>query len=268
MASLIDKLHLVFVISLFPFFAGHALSEVVHENKMYSPQERQAEEARIRQKIEERLDWKNRSPEKLDDLPDADRMLIGGLNESILLRQENGERFGLFESFRDADNIKIIEVRLHKKNKLTDRFPVYPSGLCDKGVDISADKVMPSYVVYSITCTSKKYGMESSPYLFDYMSRNMYQLAVLDYDPIENKAPDIKLENGIYKMSWNVRLRGAKKNTLVVRNFKILKDAKGDWAVKELPPIDDEAAAVPPLKKLPIKSEYDLPAFVANWGKR
>ena len=92
----------------------------------------------------------------------------------------------------------------------------------------------------------------------------MYQLAVLDYDPIENKAPDVKLENGVYKMRWNVRLRGAKKNVLVVRNFKILKDAKGDWTVKELPPIDDEAAAISPLKKLPIKPEYDLPAFVAK----
>lgn len=236
--------------------------------RTYTVHERKVEEERIRHKIEERLDWKSRAPEKLDDVPDADRLLIGGLDESILLRQATGERFGLFEGFDDMAGTKIIEIRFHKKNKLTDRFPVYSADLCDQGVDISADKVASEFVTYTTTCLSKKYGPESSPYLFDYASRNLYQLAVLDYDPISNKAPDIKLVNGIYKLHWSVRLRGASKNVLVIRNFKIRKTANGNWEVKELPPIDDEAANILPLRKLPLRQEYDLPPYVADWGKK
>jgi len=263
------KLSIAFSAIFFLFNTLHALAQPQpsQQKSGYTLAERQTEEAKIRKRIEEKLDWKNRTPEKLDDVPDANRMLIGGLDESILLRQATGERFGLFEAFDDATNKKIIEMRLHKKNKLTDRFPVYSPEICDKFVDISADQVTSNFVVYTTTCYSRKYGDNSTPYLFDYASRNLYKLAVLDYDPIGNKSPAIKIENGIYKMHWKVRLRGEKKAVSIVRNFKILKNAKGEWEVKELPPIDDEAANITALNKLPPKPEYDLPSFVADWGK-
>lgn len=237
--------------------------------KIYTPQERQVEEARIRNAIEEKLDWRNRTKETLDDYDDSERFLYGSLNESILLRQNSGERFGVFESFRDNGR-KSVEIRLHTKNRLSDRYFLY--GDSCQGAGIFAENVTKEFVIYETGCYTKGRNGDIEErfeqYLFDQASRNFYLLAFLDYDSKESKAPAIKLENSIYKMRWNVRLRGAKKNILVVRNFKILKDAKGDWTVKELPPIDDEAAAISPLKKLPIKPEYDLPAFVANWGKR
>jgi len=236
---------------------------------IYSPEERKAEEVRISKDIENKLDWHNRTKETLDDYDDAHRMLYGTLNESILLRQASGERFGVFESIRDNGR-KSIEIRLHKKNKLTDRFFLFGDG-CE-GASIHAEKVAPEFIVYETGCYSK--GRNNSieekfeQYLFDYSSRNFYLLAFLDYDSIENKPPSIKLENGIYKMRWSIKLRGQKKNLLVVRNFKILKDEKGEWIVKELPPIDEEASGISPLRKLPLKREYDLPSFVAGWGKQ
>lgn len=243
-----------------------SISPSVLAQKNYSVKERGTEEVRIRKEIEENLDWRNRTPETLDEVSDKDRMLYGRLNESILLRQATGERFGIFESFNEIDSTKAFEIRLHKKSKLTGRFLLY--GDACESVGIAVEKATQNFNVYTASCSSKKYGTDHTSFLFDYASNNFYQLAVLDYDPIENKPPTIKLENGIYKMRWSVRLGGAKKNVLVVRNFRILKDAKGDWIVKELPPIDDEAAGISPLKKLPIKLEYDLPAFVADWGKR
>lgn len=86
-----------------------------------SSQERQVEEVRIQKDIETKLDWRNRTKETLDDYDDTHRLLYSSLNESILLRQASGERFGVFESLRDNGR-KSIEIRLHKKNKLSDRF--------------------------------------------------------------------------------------------------------------------------------------------------
>lgn len=243
-------------------YATNALPQNV-----YSAKQRQAEEIRISKDIEDKLDWRNRTKETLDDYDDEHRLLYGTLNESILLRQASGERFGVFESIRDNGR-KSVEIRLHKKNKLTDRFFLY--GDSCQGASIFAEAVTEKFVVYETGCYSKSRNNsieeKFEQYLFDYSSHNFYLLAFLDYDAKENKAPSIKLENGTYKMRWNVRLRGEKKNILVVRNFKILKDAKGEWVVKELPPIDDEAAGISPLQKLPLKPEYDLPSFVADWG--
>lgn len=253
----------IFLIAISLFIAAQgSLAQRVYDSK-----EQHAEEIRIRKDIEDKLDWQNRSPEQLDDVPDADRMLLGGLNESILLRQATGERFGLFEAFNDADKTKIIEIRLHKKNKVTDRFPVYMPEICDKGVSIKAEKVTSEFVLYTTTCVSKKYGTEHTPYLFDYVSRHVYMLEPPQhYDAISNKAPEIKLENGVYKMSWNVKLNTEKKKTMYVRNFKISKDAKGRSVIQELPPTDDQIAKIQVQEKLPLSPRYDLPSFVADWG--
>jgi len=251
---------LTFFLTLYLLFPSNVFAE-----KVYTPKERQVEEARLRKDIEEKLDWHNRPPETLDDVPDANRMLYGRVNESILLRQSTGERFWIFESFDDRDNTKAYEIRLHKKNKLTDRFFLYGDG-CES-VGIEAEKVTPNFSIYTTSCSSKKYGINYTPFLFDAMSRNFYQLAQLDYDRMENKTPKVTLENGVYKMRWNVKLRGDKKTVLVVRNFKILKDEKGEWIVKEFPPIDEESADISPLRKLPLKRGCDLPSFVAEWGK-
>jgi hypothetical protein len=244
------------------------ISHAALAEKIYSQQEQKVEELRIREDIQEKLDWKNRSPEQLDDVPDADRMLLGGLNESILLRQATGERFGLFEGFSDTERTKVIEIRLHKKNKVTDRFAIYRPEICDKGVSIKAEKVTSQFVLYTATCVSAKYGTEHTPYLFDYMTRNALMLELPQhYDAISNKAPEIKLENGIYKMRWTVKLAAEKAKTTYVRNFKILKDEKGRFDVRELPPVDDQIAQIQLQEKLPTKSDYDLPSFVADWGK-
>jgi len=236
--------------------------------KLYSARDRQIEEERIRKDIEEKLDWHNRPRLQLDEVPDADRMLIGGLNESVLLHQATGERFGLFEAFDDTDKTKVIELRLHKKNKITERFQVYSAEYCDKGESVKAAKVTAKFVLYITNCISKKFGEENTPFLFDYMSRNLYMLEPpQSYDANENNGPEIKLENGIYKMRWNVKLKGEKKSTSYARNFKISKDEKGKFLVRELPPENDQIAKIQTLEKLPTKPEYDLPAFVADWGK-
>lgn len=232
--------------------------------KIYSSEERSKEEAHIRQDIEEKLDWKNRTKETLDEFKDQDRMLFGTLNESVLLSQQSGERFGVFESFRDNGR-KAIEVRLHREDKLTDRFFLY--GDACKGASISASRITKDFSLFEMGCytTGKTGEIEGrfEPYLFDQTSRNFYLLAVLDYDPKANKAPTVKYENGIYKVYWRVLLRGASKATTISRSFKI-RNENGRWSVKELPPIDDEAASISPLQRLPIKSDFDLPSFVAE----
>ena len=234
--------------------------------KIYDSREQRSEELRIRKDIEEKLDWRNRSPEQLDEVPDERRMLLGGLNESILLRRMTGERFGLFEAFNN--NRKFIELQLHKKNKITDRFPIYTQEICDKGVSVKAEKVTSDFVLYTTSCVSKKYGTEHMPFLFDYGSRNLYILEPPQrYDAIANKAPELKLENGIYKMRWKVKLEAEKKSTIYIRNFKISKDEIGRYVIQEFPPIDDQIAKIQTNDKFPIKPEYDLPDFVASWGK-
>lgn len=231
----------------------------------YSGQEKRQEEERIAKDIESRLDWHNRTQETLDDFDDEHRLLYGTLNESILLRKKTGERFGVFEAIRDNGR-KSIEIRMHLKNKLADRFQLY--GDSCQGASIHAEQVKEKFAVYETACSSlERNGSireRFEQYLFDYASRNFYLLSFLDYDSTQNIPPTIKLEQGIYKMRWSVRLRGDKKNTLIVRNFKIFKDAKGEWTVKEFPPIDDEAAAIQAIKKLPVESKYDLPAYVGN----
>lgn len=260
-------LHL-FPKDLFIFAVSMLLLAITCETsaqRVISSQERQAEEARIQKDIEGKRDWRNRTKETLDGYDDAHRLLYSSLNESILLRQASGERFGVFESLRDNGR-KSVEIRLHKKNKLSDRYFLY--GDSCQGASLFAEKITAEFVVYEAGCYSQRKNNSIDErfeqYLFDYASRNFYLLAFVDYDSKENKAPTIKLENGVYKMRWNVRLRGQQKNVSLVRNFKILKDTSGEWAVKELPPIDDEAAGISALKKLPIKSEYDLPAFMAD----
>lgn len=234
--------------------------------KIYDLKERKAEEIRIRKDIENKLDWRNRPRLQLDETPDADRMLIGGVNESILLRQGTGERFGLFEAFNDADKTKVIELRLHKKNKITGRFQVYSAEYCDRGASVKAAEVTSKFVLYITNCISRKFGEENTPFLFDYMSRNLYMLEPpQSYDANENNGPEIKLENGIYKMRWSVKLKGEKQNTLYVRNFKISKDEKDKFTIHELSPVDAQIAKIQTLEKLPSKPEYDLPSFVADW---
>jgi hypothetical protein len=236
---------------------------------VYAGKEKLIEESRIAKDIESKLDWRNRTKETQDDYDDEHRLLYGTLNESILLRQSTRERFGVFESIRENGK-KSIEIRLHTKNKLTDRFFLFGDA-CERA-SIFAEKVTSKFVLYQIGCyamtkqntVNEKYDQ----YLFDYSSRNFYRLTFLDYDPQENNAPKISLEKGVYKMTWTVKLRGIGKNTSVVRNFKIIKDSTGEWTAKELPPVDAESASVTTLRKLTLMPEYDLPAFVADWGVR
>lgn len=235
----------------------------VFAQKIYSSEERVKEEVRIRKEIEENLDWKNKTKETVDEYNDQDRMLYGTLNESILISRKSGERFGVFESFRDNGR-KAIEIRLHKKNILSERFFLY--GDACKGASISISKITKDFSVFEMGCyTYGKGGVEGrfEPFLFDQASKNFYRLAILDYDPKENKPPAVTYENGAYKMQWTVLLRGTNKVTSVSRKFKI-RNENGSWVVKELPPIDQEAISIAPLKKLPLASEFDLPSFVAD----
>lgn len=236
----------------------------VTAQKIYSSEERLHEEMRIKKEIEESLDWKNRTKETLDQYSDQERMLYGTLNESILLSKKSGERFGVFEAFRDNGR-KAVEIRLHKKDKLSDRFLIY--GDACEGASIAASKATNDFVVFEMGCHTigKSNQIESrfDPYLFDRRSRNFYRLAVLDYDPNVNAAPSVLYENGIYKMHWKVWLRGMNKQTIVSRKFAI-RNVNGTWSVKELPPIDQEAISIAPLQRLAVKSEFDLPAFVAD----
>lgn len=249
------------VLVVFPLFLAASSAAA---QKVYSSEERLIEETRIKKEIEENLDWENKTRETLDQYTDQERMLYGTLNESVLLSKETGERFGVFESFRDNGR-KAIEIRLHKKDKLVDRFVLY--GDACKGASITVNKVASEFIVFETGChTIGKTGQiegRFDPYLFDQRSRNFYRLAVLDYDPKEDKAPSVTFENGIYKMHWKVRLRGASNEILVSRKFKIWNE-NGAWSVKELPPIDHEAISISPLQRLAITSKFDLPSFVAD----
>jgi hypothetical protein len=135
---------------------------------------------------------------------------------------------------------------------------------CDS-VGVAAEKVTKAFIIYTANCSSRKFGTSFTPYLFDYASRNFYQLAELEYDAKENKAPNISLEAGTYKMRWNVKLLRKRRPDLIVRNFKIQKNAKGDWKVIELAPIDNEAASINALARLPSTIKHNLPDFVASW---
>jgi hypothetical protein len=152
---------MAFAINKFPFFFWAMLAaasqpsiatQVINGAKIYSPQERVEEEKIISKKIEERLDWKNRSIGQLDDVDDADRMLIGGLDVSILLRRSTGERFGVYEAIRNNGR-KSVEIRMHLKNKLTDRFQLY--GDSCQGASIHAEQVKEKFAVYETACTKR-----------------------------------------------------------------------------------------------------------------
>ncbi|WP_136419117.1 hypothetical protein [Noviherbaspirillum sp.] len=236
----------------------------VHAEKIYSQKERQAEEARIQKDIEKNLDWRNRTPDTSDELPDADRWLYGRSNESILLRQSTGERFGIFESFDDKNNTKIFEIRMHKKSKLTGRFRPF-QGNCE-GESISAELVAAPFVLYQEMCAVADGSTEHSLYLYDYASRGLYWIYSATLSDYEK--PKVTYKDGAYRLRWKFRLIGNKEQTVITRNFQISKVGNGNWAVKDLPPINEEIDGVTPVEKLPLKTEYDLPAFVADWGKR
>lgn len=257
-------MNILHIASLIFFAALSVASSSASAQKFYSAEERMKEEARIQKEIEENLDWKNRTKETLDEYNDQERMLYGTINESVLLTRHTGERFGVFESFRDNGR-KAIEVRLHNKNKLIDRYFLY--GDACKGASIFARKIAKEFGVFEMGCyTIGKSGQiegRFEPYLFDQSSRNFYRLAALDYDPKENKAPSITYEKGIYKMHWSVRLKGDNKDTFVSRRFRI-QNERGVLAVKELPPIDHDAASISPLQRLTVKAEFDLPLIVTG----
>ncbi|HJV74839.1 MAG TPA: hypothetical protein VJ654_11500 [Noviherbaspirillum sp.] len=243
--------------------ASFASSQNPQPQKVYTEKERLAEEARIRKDIEEKLDWRNRTKETLDDYDDAHRMLYGTLNESILLHQATGERFGIFESINEKTHTKRLEIRLHEKNKLTDRF-LSGAVYCDTPA-ISADKVTTKFVLYREVCYRNNVPSHTL-YLFDYASRNLYW--VYTNEVTYSRKPTVEYQNGAYTIRWNVRVTGSTSDSRVVRHFKISKDTNGEWSVKDLPPINDETDGATPVEKLPVKSAYDLPAFVTAWGKR
>jgi len=231
--------------------------------KVYSARDRQIEEERIRKDIEEKLDWRNRTKETLDDYDDEHRLLYGTLNESILLRQSTGERFGIYESFDDAKNTKTYEIRFHRKNKITERFKSGVISCSDPA--ISADVVTKQFVLYREVCYRNN-NPTHSLYLYDYPSHELYWL--YSDEVTYSKKPSLTLTNGVYKLRWNVNVIGAKTNKVVIRNFKITKRDTGKWEAISLPPVNDEMDDITPVEKIyPLKPQYDLPAFVADWGK-
>jgi hypothetical protein len=256
------KIVTAFVLTSLSLALPNALSQGAPARKIFSPQERQAEEVRIRKDVEEKLDWHNRAKETLDEIGDAHRMLYGKLNESILLRQATGERFGIFESFDEKTNTKRFEIRLHKKNKLTDRF-LSGSVFCDSPA-ISADKVAEKFVLYREICYRNNQPNHTL-YLYDYLSDSLYWLYTNEVNYSER--PTVSYERGLYKVRWNVQIIGSGTKVAFVRNFKILKGASGTWEAKSMPPINNELDDVTIEPKLPLKPEFDLPAFVADWGK-
>lgn len=235
-------------------------TEFSREPKKYSADEKKTEEARIQKDIEEKLDWRNRTKETLDDYDDAHRLLYGEINESILLRKATGERFGIFESFNDQGNEKRFEIRLHKKNKLVARF-LSGSVQCDS-MALAADEVTENFTLYREVCYRKEQPTYTL-YLHDYRTGNLYWMYSNEVN--FSKKPVVVEESGIYKLRWDFQIIGSRTKTVLVRNFKIVKDVSGNWVAKSVPPINSELDDITPEKRLPIKSEYDLPSFVADW---
>jgi|GEM_PF-3631272 len=227
--------------------------------KVFSQQERAAEEDRIRKDIESKLDWKSRSKETLDDYDDEHRLLYGKLNESILLRSATGERFGIYEAF-DQANTKRFEIRLHKKNKVTDRF-LSGSVYCD-AMALSAEKVAAEYVLFREVCHRNNTPTHTL-YLFDRASRGLYWL--YSNEVTYSKKPSVSLKNNAYRVKWEVKSGDA--NLSVVRNFMLVKNKANEWEVRRLAPINIEADDIAAEEKLALDEKYDLPSFVANWGK-
>lgn len=229
--------------------------------KVYSQQEREAEENRIQKDIETKLDWRNRSKETLDEYDDDHRLLYGKLNESILLRSATGERFGIYQSF-DQANTKRFEIRLHKKNKVTDRF-LSGSVYCD-AVALTADKVAPEYVLFREICYRNNVPTYTL-YLFDYPSRNLYWLYSNEVKYV--KKPTVTHNNGAYRVKWDVKVIGNETVQSVTRNFMLVRSKANKWDVKSLAPVNSEVDDIAAEIKIPAEEKYDLPPFVATWGK-
>ncbi|HYD62338.1 MAG TPA: hypothetical protein VEC35_18390 [Noviherbaspirillum sp.] len=258
MNSAILKILLVFITFVSTIFPSIAEGKI---RKVYSAQERAAEEARIRKDIEAKLDWQNRTKETLDDYDDEHRLLYSKLNESILLRSSTGERFGIYESF-DQGGYKRFEIRLHKKNKITDRF-LSGRVICD-AIALSAEKVTTEYVLFREVCYRND-NPTHTLYLFDYQSRNLYWL--YSDEVTYSKKPIVTLKNGTYRVRWDVKAIGAETNHSIVRNFSLIRTKGNKWEAKRLPPVNDEADDIAAEEKMPVDEKYDLPAFVAAWGK-
>lgn len=260
MYSVISKILLTFAALAFLLLPFVSAAESM-TRKVYSQQERDTEESRIRKDIEAKLDWRNRSKETLDDYDDENRLLYGKLNESILLRSSTGERFGIYESF-DQANTKRFEIRLHKKNKATDRFRS-GSVFCD-AIALSADKVAAEYVLFREICYRNNVPTHTL-YLFDYESRGLYWL--YSNEVTYSKNPVVTRKNSAYRVKWDVKVIGTDTNQTVVRNFMLVKRKASKWDVKPLAPINSEVDGIAAEEKLEVEEKHDLPSFVANWGK-
>lgn len=237
-------------------------AEALTTRKIYTKQEREAEEIRIREDIESKLDWRNRSKETLDDHDDEHRLLYGKLNESILLRGSTGERFGIYESF-DQANTKRFEIRLHKRNKVTDRY-LSGSIVCD-AIAISAEKVATEYVLFREICYRNNLPTHTL-YLFDGESRNLYW--IYSNEVTYTKKPTVVHRNGTYRVRWDVKVSGTETELSVVRNFKLIKVKSNGWDVKPLAPINSDTDSIAAEEKMPNNERYDLPSFVTTWGKQ
>ncbi|HEV2610917.1 MAG TPA: hypothetical protein VGU61_11665 [Noviherbaspirillum sp.] len=258
----IIRIRLFIVIATLAITLPIAAKNIPPEQKVFSNKERRAEEIRIQKKIEEGLDWRNRTKETLDEYDDEHRLLYGMLNESILLRTATGERFGIYESISEETNARRLEIRLHKKNKLTDRF-LSSSVYCGSAA-LSADQVAPTFVLFREVCYQNGRAGHTL-YLFDYKSRNLYWL--YSNEVIYEKKPSVTFRNGMYRVRWQVKTTEGKISIPVVKNFSVEKAAGNTWKVKTYPPINDEAGDIEAEEKLGLDKKFDLPSFVANWGK-
>jgi hypothetical protein len=257
------KVMLLVAIANLTIYTASAATVTPPERKVFSNKEKRAEEIRIQKKIEESLDWRNRTKETLDEYDDEHRLLYGMLNESILLRTATGERFGIYESINEETNTRRLEIRLHRKDKLTDRF-LSGSVYCDSAA-LSADQVASTFVLFREICYRNSRAGHTL-YLFDYESRNLYWL--YSNEVIYEKRPSVIFRNGIYRMRWHVKTADGEVINPVVRNFSVQKTAGGTWKVKTHPPINDEAGDIEAEEKLRLDKKFNLPSFVANWGKQ
>lgn len=262
MIRLIIRIKLFVVTATLAVTVPTAANDRPPEQKVYSNRERRAEEIRIQKEIEEGLDWRNRIKETLDEYDDEHRLLYGMLNESILLRTATGERFGIFESISEDTNTRRLEIRLHRKNKITDRF-LSSSMYCGNAA-LSADQVAPTFVLFREVC-HRNGRAGHTLYLFDYKSRNLYWL--YSNEVIYEKRPFVTFRDGMYRVRWQVKTTEGKISIPLVKNFSIEKAAGNAWKVKTYPPINDEAGDIEAEEKLGIDKKFDLPSFVANWGK-
>lgn len=227
----INKVAAIFATTLLLLFSTTGFCQKIKESKVYSDKEREAEESRIQREIENKLDWRNRTKESLDDYDDSHRLLYGTLNESILLRQTTCERFGIFESLETKTNKKRYEIRLHKKNKLIARF-LSGSVYCESPA-LSADKVGKKFVLFREICFRNN-RPNHTLYLYHYPSQALFWLYTNEVN--YTKKPSVILQDGTYKVRWSGSIVGSNKPFNVIRNFKIHRTATGKWEAESLPP--------------------------------